>query len=108
MLVVAQRPLDRCALLALPLSRYGGYLVGHLRSLCCLRRHLRMRRHRLSASTAILLPRLGFGDCEFFLYYFFLFPITVSAFLCVYVLLGAALVSHTVNLFTQNVTRSYI
>ena len=59
-------------------------------------------------------PRLGRGDCEFFhifSYYFlflFLFPITVSAFLCVYVLLGAALVSHTVNLFTQNVTRSYI
>ena len=57
-------------------------------------------------------PRLGLGDCEFFhifsYYFLFLFPITVSAFLCVYVLLGAALVSHTVNLFTQNVTRSYI
>ena len=61
-----------------------------------------LRLHRHSS------PRLGFGDCEFFLYYFFLFRITVSAFLCVYVLLGAALVSHTVNLFTQNVTRSHI
>ena len=58
--------LDRCALLALPLSRYGGYLVGHLRSLCSLRRNLRMRQHRLCASiAAILLLISGSGTVSF-------------------------------------------
>ena len=57
--------LDRCALLALPLSRYGGYLVGHLCSLCSLRRDLRMRQHRPSASTAILLLMSDSGTVSF-------------------------------------------
>ncbi|KAN0128650.1 hypothetical protein V8E53_013569 [Lactarius tabidus] len=51
---------DRCALVAFPLSRHGGYLVGHLRPVYRPRdgRDLRMKRHRPSA-TAIPPPHFS-------------------------------------------------
>jgi hypothetical protein len=69
---------DRCALLALPLSRNGGYLVSHLHPVYRMRRDLRMRRHRPSATTAAIPPRyLGLGDGEFLIIIFSYFSSSV-------------------------------
>jgi hypothetical protein len=69
----------RCALLALPLSRNGGYLVSHLHPVYRMRRDLRMRRHRPSATTAVIPPPryLGLGDCEFLIIIFSYFSSSV-------------------------------
>jgi hypothetical protein len=70
---------NRCALLALPLSRNGGYLVSHLHPVYRMRRDLRMRRHRPSATTAVIPPPryLGLGDCEFLIIIFSYFSSSV-------------------------------
>jgi hypothetical protein len=96
---------NRCALLALPLSRNGGYLVGHLHPVYRMRRDLRMRRYTPPATTAAIPPPryLGLGDCEFLIiiFHIFLLSIIVSAFFYVCTC-SLVLVSHTVNRFIQN------
>jgi hypothetical protein len=98
---------DRCALLALPLSRNGGYLVGHLHLVYRMRGDLRMRRYRPSATTAVIPPPryLGLGDCEFLILIFSYFSSSVYYRIRVFVYVCTCflvLVSHTVHRFIQN------